>query len=70
MIISMEKDWIKIYETNFLATAEIKRLLLLDNNINSVIINKQDSSYHFGYIELYISPADKENALIIISENE
>ncbi|EFK60032.1 DUF2007 domain-containing protein [Sphingobacterium spiritivorum] len=40
--------------------------MLLENEVNAVVLNKQDSSYLFGKIELYVNvnDVDKANALI------
>jgi len=34
--------------------AELVRQMLADNNIQSFIVNKQDSAYKFGELELYV----------------
>ena len=46
--------------------------LLADNEIESIIMNKQDSAYLFGEIEVYVSPADafKARQLIIQFKGE
>jgi len=49
----MEKNWVKIYESNNETRIEMARQMLEDNNIDSVIINKKDRSYGFGEFELY-----------------
>lgn len=55
----MEKEWVKIYATTFFAQAEIIKGMLHENEIESVIINKQDSSYiSFGEVELYVHQDD------------
>ena len=33
---------------------EIIKQMLVENNIPAVLLNKQDSSYHFGVIELFV----------------
>jgi hypothetical protein len=35
---------------------EIVKAVFLDNNIDCVIVNKQDSAYLFGEIELHVHP--------------
>jgi len=56
----MDSNWtkIKVYTQAF--EAEIVKNMLVENNIPAVVLNKQDSSYLFGVIELYV---DKENTL-------
>jgi len=49
----MEKNWVKIYESDKEVKIEMARQMLEDNDIESVIINKKDRSYGFGEFELY-----------------
>ena len=52
----MEKDWVRVYETQQEYLAEIARSVLFDNDIESVIINKKDSIYNIlGDIEIYVN---------------
>jgi len=64
----MEKEWIKVYTTTNFFQAELVKHLLEEHNIASVLMNKQDSSYRFGQIELYTHEKDKNEALTIINE--
>lgn len=41
-------------------TAEIGKEVLSENNIDAVIINKKDSNYLFGAIEIYV---ERDNAI-------
>lgn len=53
------EGWELIYTTSNPYQAEIIRASLEENNIDCVIINKQDSSYLiFGEIELYVKHDD------------
>ena len=57
----MEKDWVKVKAFDKVYLAEIAKEVLYDNDIQSVIMNKQDGSYlTFGDIEIYVA---KENAV-------
>ena len=49
----MEKGWVKIL-SGAANEVELKLALLQAQEINAVIINKQDSSYLFGESELYV----------------
>lgn len=61
----MEKDWVKVKAFNKAYLAEIAKEVLIDNNIQSVILNKQDGSYlTFGDVEVYVI---KENAVKAIN---
>jgi hypothetical protein len=66
----MEKDWVKVYISQFPHKVEIMKALLEDNDIDCVIMNKQDSSYLFGYLELYVEAINVIQANQIIQEHE
>jgi hypothetical protein len=66
----MEKNWNKIYTTQNFFTAEMIRQILIDNDIPAVIINKQDSSYRFGLIEVFIHQENEMAAKALIEEFE
>jgi hypothetical protein len=58
----MEDNWISVFSTDKPWQAEIAKQVLLENRIDSVIINKKDSSYlAFGDLEVYVS---QENEII------
>jgi len=63
---------VKIFSTTAQYKAELIKGLLLENSIESVVINKQDSSYLFGELELYVKTDDAILAkhLITIQEQE
>jgi hypothetical protein len=56
----MEKNWICIYTTETSYRAEIAKDLLQENEIDAVIINKQDMNYKFGVLEIYV---ERDNAI-------
>ena len=64
----MENDLVLIFSSNKLYEIEIAKSLLLGNDIESYIVNKQDSMYFFGDIELYVNINEILRAKIIISE--
>ncbi len=45
------------------------RTLLENNNIPTVILNKQDSSYLFGHFEIYVHPDFTIQALIVMEQS-
>ncbi len=65
----MNKDWIKIYSTGANYKAELLKGLLVENNIEAVIINKKDSSYGFGELELYVKADDVVKAKHLITSS-
>jgi len=64
----MEKDWKKIYATNDFFRIELIRQVLEEHDIPAVIMNKQDSSYRFGQIELFTHENDEAAATALIEE--
>ncbi len=67
----MLKKWSKIYVSTDPIQVEIISQMLEKNNITTVIINKQDSSYNmFGNIELYTQNINYENAIKILKNKE
>ena len=50
----MEKDWVLADCFTMAAIAELKKAVLLENNIEAIVLNAQDSSYMFGAVELYV----------------
>jgi len=66
----MDSNWALIYTTGHPYKIELLKGILEENEIDSVIINKQDSSYLFGELELYVKAEDVVKAKRIISANE
>lgn len=58
----MEKNWIKLFTTTNPIEAEITKQMLEANQIHAVVMNKQDSSYRFGLVELYVHESAVETA--------
>lgn len=66
----MDKDWTKIYSTGVAYKAELLKGLLIENDIKAVIMNKQDSAYLFGELELYVEAEHAVKARHIITTHE
>ena len=62
-------DWVTIYSTSKIFEAELVQSVLADNEIECVLINKQDSSYHFGEIEVCVPTGDAFAAKQLILSN-
>ena len=66
----MEANWVSIYTSSYLHTAELFKALLAENNIESIVINNQDSFYKsIGEVELYV---ERDNVILakrIINED-
>lgn len=59
-----------VYATGTEYLAELLKQVLKDNNIDAFIFNRQDSSYRFGDIEVYVDSQDLEEAKKICEEFE
>ncbi|HPI31185.1 MAG TPA: DUF2007 domain-containing protein [Bacteroidales bacterium] len=64
----MEKDWVLVFETNKDIEAEMVRGMLEENDISVFVINKKDSAYLFGNIELYVLPENLLEAKTFIKD--
>jgi len=60
---------IKLFSTENPNKAEIIKQMLEENDINVVLLNKQDSSYNmFGSIELYVEDENIDSAKHLITK--
>jgi len=50
----MNEDLVCVYTTGKDYIAVLIRQILADNEIESFVINKKDSTYQFGDIEIYV----------------
>ena len=67
----MEDNWISIYSADQTWLAEIARQILEENGIESVVINKRDSSYLvFGEVEVYVSQENAEKSKELLKNIE
>jgi len=67
----MEKNWVRIFTTLSYYQAEMVKQVLTENEIDTVLLNKQDSSHRtFGDIEVYIHQQDFSSAIEIMILNQ
>ncbi|MFZ5940269.1 MAG: putative signal transducing protein [Bacteroidota bacterium] len=66
----MNEELVCVYITGKDYLSTLLRQILTDNDIESYAINKQDSSYQFGDIEVYVHRDDVIRAKRIIAEFE
>jgi hypothetical protein len=64
------KDWTCIYETPHPWQAELIRGMLEEEEIPCVILNKQDTAYLFGQLELYVHPDQAMRARTLIDNQQ
>ncbi|MGC8802436.1 MAG: DUF2007 domain-containing protein [Bacteroidales bacterium] len=66
----MEEGWTKIYQTQNAYQAEIIRQVMEKENIACVVMNKQDSSFFFGNIEIFVKDENVEAAKQLLQNFE
>lgn len=67
----MEKNWIKIFTSSNFYQAEIIKQVLTEHDIDTVMLNKQDSAHRtFGQIEVYIHQDNFSEAIEIMILNQ
>lgn len=64
----MNKDWRLVFSTDKSYEAEMIRAFLESAGLEPVVMNKRDSSFLFGDIDVYVSPEQEEQALSIIKD--
>jgi ribosomal protein L10 len=64
----MPTDWCLIFSTDTILKAEMVKMTLIKNGIEAIILNKKDSSYLFGDIEVYVLSENVFAAKKIIKE--
>ena len=64
----MEANLVHIFSSGQPHKAEMARHMLTDHNIQSFLVNKQDSAYKFGVVELYVNRDDVIRAKKLIQE--
>jgi hypothetical protein len=66
----MEDNWQMVYSSEFLHKVEIVKALLEEYEIHGVVVNKKDSAYLFGEVELYVHSDNVLRARLIINREE
>lgn len=69
IIIPMDDNWNMIFSSSFDPKVELLKALLRDEGIESVIVNKKDSAYLFGELELYVQSDHAVRAKRIINKS-
>lgn len=66
----MDDNWTVVFTTNKPWQAELAKQVLEENDIAAVLINKQDSSYLIGEVEIYVENSTLEKAKELIKNIE
>lgn len=65
----MDENWVLIKTTNDDFTAEVIKGMLEENQIETIVMNKRDSEFLVGYVELYVQNTDFEKANQLLAEH-
>ena len=65
----MDKNWVVIFSSDNLQKVELVKGLLAHNEIQSVIVNHQDSFYKFGEIEVHVNRDNVVKAKFVLKED-
>lgn len=60
--------WQVVYSDGFPPAVELRRSVLEENGIPAVILNKRDSSYLFGFVELLVQDEDADRARAVLQD--
>jgi uncharacterized protein len=66
----IDGNWKKVYSTPHIYKSEMILAILEANNIKGVTVNKKDSAYQFGDVEVWVQEDDEEFALKLIEEHK
>lgn len=64
------KDWVCVYTFNREYQSQLALEMLADNDIEATLLNKRDSVYQIGDIELYVHPDQVVRAKMLLNEFE
>lgn len=59
------KGWTKVFESPNQIFTELVKNEIISNEINAVVLSKQDSSYLLGFFEIYVPTENAEIARLI-----
>jgi hypothetical protein len=62
----MDSSWVEVSSESFLPKAEFLKALLEANEVDCMLLNQQDSAYHFGEIKLYVKREQTVKAINLI----
>ncbi len=60
-------NWVSVYSTQAAHRAEIVKAVLEEEGLSPVIVNKKDSSYKFGFYEVYVAQEEALQAANLIN---
>lgn len=67
-LLDMDVTWKKVYSAPFEYPVEVLRAKLERKGIPAVVLNKKDSAYHFGEVELFTTQEHVLQAINLIKK--
>jgi len=64
----MLENWEKVMVTEINSKAELSRIVLENNGVQAVLLNKKDSSYLLGVFEIYVPVEQAAFAMQILND--
>ena len=61
--------WSVVYSDGFPPAVELRRAVLEQHDIPAVVLNKRDSSYLFGFVELRVQNEDLDRAKAVLTSD-
>ena len=61
--------WSVVYSDGFPPAVELRRAVLQQHDIPAVVLNKRDSSYLFGFVELRVQDEDLDQAKAVLTSD-
>ncbi len=66
----MDENWVLLKTTGDEFSAEVIRGMLEENQIETIVMNKRDSEFLLGDVELYVQKTDFEKAQQLLAEHK
>lgn len=66
----MTQDWVKVYASTDAMKTELVKQVLIENNIEAVILDKQGHPYPIGEVEVYVQPEHASQANEIVGQSD
>lgn len=66
----MDKNWIKVYGSADFFKSELVRQFLEEHDIEAIMMNKKDSSYQFGEVQILVPEPESSKAITLIKTNQ
>ena len=63
------KGWSVVYSDGFPPAVDLRRSVLEQHEIPAVVLNKRDSSYLFGFVELLVQNEDLDRAKAVLTSD-